>query len=100
MNQAPLLVKERKPKTGNGKATFKTASEAANAAREARDEAREIEAVCKKYAELCGTFVDKDTATTLKLLTSLRRNEKKMIWCASISLGGFIGALVTALIFC
>lgn len=37
---APIPVLEPPVKTGNGKATFKTASAAANAAREARDEAR------------------------------------------------------------
>lgn len=33
---------EKKPKTGNGKATIKTATAAANAARLARDEARSL----------------------------------------------------------
>lgn len=96
----PLVaVGEPKPKTGNGKATFKTASAAANAAREARDEARESEAACKRYAEICGAYIDKDIENTRKLLAALQRNEKTLIWCASVSLGGFIGALVTALIF-
>ena len=99
----PLVaVGEPKPKTGNGKATFKTASAAANAAREARearDEARESEAACKKYAEICAAYIDKDIENTRKLLAALQRNEKTLIWCASISLGGFIGALVTTLIF-
>lgn len=96
----PLVaVGEPKPKTGNGKATFKTASAAANAAREARDEAKKSETVCIQYAKMCGDFVDKDLENTLKLLAALQRNEKTLIWCASISLGGFIGALVTTLIF-
>ncbi len=95
LNLGPL----KRPKTGNGKATFKTATAAANAAREARDEAKKSETVCIQYAKMCGSFVDKDIENTRKLLAALQRNEKTLIWCASISLAGFVGALVTALIF-
>lgn len=99
-SQKPLVdLNEKKPKLGNGKATFKTASAAANAAREARDEAKKSEEVCIKCAKMCGGFLDKDIENTRKLLAALQRNEKTMIWCASISLAGFVGALFTALIF-
>lgn len=96
----PLVdATEKRPQTGNGKATFKTASAAANAAREARDEAKKSETACIQYAKMCGAYIDADIANTRKLLAALQRNEKILIWCASISLGGFVGALVAALIF-
>ena len=63
----PIPVLEPGVKTGNGKATFKTASAAANAAREARDEARALtnesadnlqQALkAKKMCELCAESV-------------------------------------------
>ena len=96
----PLDVGQKKnPTPGNGRATFKTATAAANAARAARDEAKKSETVCIQYAKMCGDFVDKDIENTRELLAALQRNEKILIWCASISLAGFIGALITALIF-
>ena len=60
---APIPVMEKAVKAGNGKATFKTATAACNAAREARDEARALtnEAAdylqkvlkAKQFCELC-----------------------------------------------
>lgn len=59
----PIPVLEKTVKTGNGKTTFKTATAAANAARDARDEARALtnEAAdslqkvlkAKQFCELC-----------------------------------------------
>ena len=47
----PIPVLEPGVKTGNGKATFKTATAAANAAREARDEARALTNECASYLQ-------------------------------------------------
>ena len=56
----PIPVLEPAVKTGNGKATFKTATAAANAAREARDEAKEAaehsrleEIACENAKQIC-----------------------------------------------
>ena len=59
----PIPVLEKTVKTGNGKTTFRTATAAANAARDARDEARALtnEAAdslqkvlkAKQFCELC-----------------------------------------------
>lgn len=42
----PIPVLEKTVKTGNGKTTFRTATAAANAARDARDEARALTNEC------------------------------------------------------
>lgn len=47
----PIPVLEPEVKTGNGKATFKTATAAANAARDARDEARALTNECASYLQ-------------------------------------------------
>lgn len=47
----PIPVLEPGVKTGNGKATFKTATAAANAARDARDEARALTNECASYLQ-------------------------------------------------
>lgn len=93
------LGPQKRPKTGNGKATFKTATAAANAAREARDEAKKILERCEYFGNIVRDSVNKDIDSNRRLLDALTRNEKAMIWCASISLGGFVGALVASLIF-
>lgn len=56
----PIPVLEPPVKTGNGKATFKTATAAANAARDARDEAKQaaersrLEGIaCENAKQLC-----------------------------------------------
>lgn len=46
-----IPVLEPGVKTGNGKATFKTATAAANAARDARDEARALTNECASYLQ-------------------------------------------------
>lgn len=45
-----IKVAEKPMKPGNGKATYKTATAAANAAREARDEAKKSETTCRGFA--------------------------------------------------
>lgn len=47
----PIPVQEPNVKTGSGKATFKTATAAANAARDARDEARALTNECASYLQ-------------------------------------------------
>lgn len=47
----PLLVKENKPKVGNGKAVFKTATAAAKAANEAKEDAWRHELSAQHAAE-------------------------------------------------
>ena len=47
----PIPVLEPNVKTGTGKTTFKTATAAANAAREARDEARALTNECASYLQ-------------------------------------------------
>lgn len=47
----PIPVLEPSLKTGSGKATFKTATAAANAARDARDEARALTNECASYLQ-------------------------------------------------
>lgn len=47
----PIPVLEPGVKTGNGKATFKTATAAANAERDARDEARALTNECASYLQ-------------------------------------------------
>lgn len=95
LNLGPL----KRPKTGNGKATFKTATAAANAAREARDEAKKILERCEYFGNIVRDGVNKDIDSNSRLLDALTRNEKVLIWCATISLAGFVGALFTTLVF-
>ena len=47
----PIPVLEPGVKTGSGKATFKNATAAANAARDARDEARALTNECASYLQ-------------------------------------------------
>ena len=47
----PIPVLEKTVKTGNGKTTFRTATAAANAARDARDEARALTNECASYLQ-------------------------------------------------
>lgn len=61
----PIPVLEPPVKTGNGKATYKTATAAANAAREARDEAKQaaersrLEGIaCENAKRLCELYVE------------------------------------------
>ena len=78
----PIPVLEPGVKTGSGKATFKTATAAANAARDARDEARALtnEAAdslqkvlkAKQFCELC--------------CESMHKNAKRDYWLISILL--------------
>lgn len=51
MTYSPLLVKEKKPLVGKGNATFKTATAAAKASREAQAEAWKHELNAKHAAE-------------------------------------------------
>lgn len=53
----PIPVLEPGVKTGNGKATFKTATAAANAARDARDEAREARDQAEIYRNCSESFM-------------------------------------------
>ena len=64
----PIPVLEPGVKTGNGKATFKTATAAANAAREARDEARESRDRAEVFNNCCEAFMLKaaDSASEAK----------------------------------
>ena len=64
----PIPVLEPGVKTGNGKATFKTATAAANAAREARDEARESRERAEVFNNCCEAFMLKaaDSASEAK----------------------------------
>lgn len=64
----PIPVLEPALKTGNGKATFKTATAAANAAREARDEARESRDRAEVFNNCCEAFMLKaaDSASEAK----------------------------------
>lgn len=64
----PIPVLEPGVKTGNGKATFKTATAAANAAREARDEARESRDSAEVFNNCCEAFMLKaaDSASEAK----------------------------------
>ena len=54
MNQAPLLVKERKPKTGNGNTAYKTLTAAVKAAEKEKEEAAKHAEKAKLYVELAG----------------------------------------------
>ena len=64
----PIPVLEPPVKTGNGKATFKTASAAANAAREARDEARKHVIVCENASNICNMCVESISQINQKAL--------------------------------
>ena len=64
----PLPVMEPALKTGNGKATYKTATAAANAAKEARDEAKATVEECKRMKtavdnakDVCQLYVESVT---------------------------------------
>ena len=58
----PIPVLEPSVKTGNGKATFKTATAAANAARDARDEARVILEQAKNVScQIAGQLITSKT---------------------------------------
>lgn len=81
----PIPVLEPALKTGNGKATFKTATAAANAAREARDEAKEAaehsrlegiacenaKQICKLCALSINTIYKRDWWWKIAILASL-----------------------------
>lgn len=54
MNQAPLLVKERKPRTGNGNTAYKTLTAAVKAAEKEKEEAAKHAEKAKLYVELAG----------------------------------------------
>lgn len=58
-NTRAIPVKEKPVNTGNGKATYKTATAAANAAKEARDEAKKAAEASRVYQIAC------DNAKTL-----------------------------------
>lgn len=80
----PIPVLEPAVKTGNGKATFKTATAAANAARDARDEARaaleEARELCRKSAGhvvKCMQIADEQDAQATEISTILRRD---LVW--------------------
>lgn len=81
----PIPVLEPSVKTGNGKATFKTASAAANAARDARDEAKALaketadnlqqalkaKQACQLYAENMHRLYKRDLWWKIPLLLAM-----------------------------
>lgn len=73
----PIPVLEPPVKTGNGKATFKTATAAANAAHEARDEAKEAAEASRVHQIAC------DNAKTMCVLcaeSSIRTIKRDRWW--------------------
>ena len=102
----PLVdATDKRPQTGNGKATFKTASAAANAAREARDEARDAAALTEKYMlsakrfhELIDKSVELDLKNTKGHIESLEKFDRRMCFYCIASWAA-AGAVICALIF-
>lgn len=88
LNLGPL----KRPKTGNGKATFKTATAAANASREARDEAKKILERCEYFGNIVRDCVNKDIESTRRMLDALEQNERK---CRFYCIMLWVGAVVT-----
>jgi hypothetical protein len=105
-NPKPLVdATEKRPQTGNGKATFKTASAAANAAREARDEARDAAALAEKFMlsakrfnELIDKNVERDIKNAKELLEGLEKHDRRMRFYCIMSWAA-AGAVIGALIF-
>jgi hypothetical protein len=78
----PIPVLEPGVKTGSGKATFKTATAAANAAREARDEARSLTNECASYLQQAAKA--KEAASLY--CESMHKNAKRDYWLIALLL--------------
>lgn len=95
---SPIVnANEKRQVSGNGKATFKTATAAANAAREARDEAKKILENCQHFYSIVIGKVNRDIQNTQELIEALKRYDRNlrlyiiMSWAAA---GAVIGALI------
>ena len=87
----PLPVMEKPVKPGNGKATYKTATAAANASVAARDEAKASEQACRGYA-----VVSENSEKLCELYTaSAHRYYCRTTWL----LIGVVMALVAHIVF-
>ena len=82
----PIPVLEPGVKTGSGKATFKTATAAANAARDARDEARALTNECASYLQQAAKA--KEAASLY--CESMHRTYKRDIWWKVLILGSVL----------
>lgn len=82
----PIPVLEPEVKTGNGKATFKTATAAANAAREARDEARALTNECASYLQQAAKA--KEMASLC--CESMHRTVRRELWWKVLILGSVL----------
>lgn len=92
------LGPQKRPKTGNGAATFKTATAAANAAREARDEAKKILERCEYFGKTVSESVNLDLKNTEHYLNALEQHERKLR-LYSLATWGLAAALTAAIIF-
>ena len=89
----PIPVLEKTVKTGNGKTTFRTATAAANAAREARDEAKQasersrLESIaCENAKQICELCAE-----------SMHRTYKRDWWWKIAILAGLLLDLLVRL---
>ena len=89
MNQTQLLIKEPKPKTGNGSKAFKTLTAAVKAAEKAAEQS-------KMYAELSGNSAELTLRHVKDMQKTLHKHERFLTRCIILT---FIGLVIVHL-FC
>lgn len=112
VSPAPIPVNEKKPTTGSGKATFKTASQAASAARKYRDEARESAATTDEHVKACSELLNRCTKQVQEInaiierglvsdalvIAAMDKNMRRTFWIVCVFVATlFINALI---VFC
>ena len=89
MNQTQLLIKEPKPKTGNGSKAFKTLTAAVKAAEKAAEQA-------KMYAELSGNSSELTLRHVKEMKQTLHNHQRFLKRCIFVT---FVGLIIVQL-FC
>lgn len=91
--QAPIPVREPKPmKTGNGTATFKTASAAAKAAMQARDETRSLNAAAHANAKTAAEAQARCLQACREVLEIACEFERRNTYLVRFIVWGVLGA--------